>query len=226
MGKHAKGGAQRRAWEEAGADGEAPKAKRLRPLRPKAKKAGHMSALRCDGLRLIEAAIRQHAPGLVAIEMMANQRSGFAKFSADDQAVAAIAKGSFHVAKEPVQLQRARGGDVFVAVNAKRVLFGLMQAEFPGLERLEWNPGMTFALTTFKTVADEQKAIQRGAFVLLGQAVQVSNELYDATLPDLHAREIVFALLQSQFPGLQAVTWSEDGTAADVRFRSDAEMKA
>jgi len=202
------------------------KPKRIRIPRPKAHKAERMVVVKCDALRLVEGAVREQAPGLKSLELMHTMRAGFAKFATPEQADAAVKRGGFSIAREPVVVQRAKGGDIFLAVNVKRILWVLLEAQFSGLVKLTWNPTMTYAIAQFRKYHEEKSAVQKGAVVLHGQAVQVSDSLYDATLLDVNAESLVLELLQQHYPGLETVQWSEDRQSADLQFRSPAEAEA
>ena len=129
--------AQKRPAEDAESE-EAPKPKRIRVPRPKAKRAQGIWVLMCDVHKTLLAALTKHLPGITELEFMDNFRSAFAKFEKPGQAEELAAKtGEFHIAGEPVTTatknkQGEQKNELFIAMNVKRMLFSIFKAEYEG----------------------------------------------------------------------------------------------
>jgi hypothetical protein len=186
----------------------------------------------CDVHKTLLAALTKHLPGITELEFMDNFRSAFAKFEKPGQAEELAAKtGEFHIAGEPVTTatknkQGEQKNELFIAMNVKRMLFSIFKAEYEGLTTLAWNPSMTYALAEFKKITFGSAAQDRGGIMVHGQRAQISGEVYEATLPNIHGQELVFQLLKQQYPGLQSIKWAEDKKSADVSFFSKEQMDA
>ena len=79
---------------------------------------------------------------------------------------------------------------------------------------------MTYALAEFKKITFGSAAQDRGGIMVHGQRAQISGEVYEATLPNIHGQELVFQLLKQQYPGMQPCTLA--GPSCTLRYHHPA----